>query len=239
MAQLPAPMMSLRSAVSNLMNSKFALEPLSRLSKYLSQQPKWNCRFHAKAFLLLFVLRSFAGCESTVSTRFTEESLARMPVILSPGDVLKISFPGAIELTQSQTIQADGKINLPYVGEVDAAGRTIGDLQRRLEALYKSQLQNTTVVVTLETSVTPVVIGGAVKKAGKYAFDRPTTVLQAIMEAGGADQFGTLGKVSVIRLVNGQQRTQVIDLRPILQGRPTKPMYVHTGDIIIVGESAF
>ena len=84
-----------------------------------------------------------------------------------------------------------------------------------------------------------VVIGGAVKRPGKYAFDRPTTVLQAIMEAGGADQFGTLGKVSVIRLVNGQQRTQVLDLRPILQGKPTKPLYVHTGDIILVGESAF
>jgi protein involved in polysaccharide export with SLBB domain len=78
-----------------------------------------------------------------------------------------------------------------------------------------------------------------VKKPGKYAFDRPTTVLQAIMEAGGADQFGTLGKVSVVRVVGGQQRTQVLDLRPILQGKPTKPLYVHAGDIIMVGESAF
>jgi polysaccharide biosynthesis/export protein len=217
MDQSLTPMISLPSVVSNFVHSKLALAPLA----------------------ILFVLFSFAGCESTVSTNFPEESLARMPVTLSPGDVLKIAFPGAIELTQTQTIQADGKINLPYIGEVDAAGRTIGDLQRRLEALYKPQLQNTTVVVTLETSVTPVSIGGAVKKPGKYVFDRPTTVLQAIMEAGGTDQFGTLGKVKLIRVVNGQQRTQVLDLRPILQGRPTKPLYVHTGDIILVGESAF
>ncbi len=59
-----------------------------------------------------------------------------MPVTLSPGDVIKVSFPGTTELSQSQTIQADGKINLPFIGEVDAGGRTIGDLQRRLEALY-------------------------------------------------------------------------------------------------------
>ncbi|MBA2678197.1 MAG: polysaccharide export protein [Ktedonobacteraceae bacterium] len=158
---------------------------------------------------------------------------------LSPGDVLRITFPGTAELTQSQTIQADGRINLPFVGQVQAAGQTIGDLQSRLETLYKPQLQNTTVVVTLEKSVTPVVIGGAVKKPGRFAFDRPTTVLQAVMEAGGTDQFGTLGKVSVIRVINGQQRTQVLDLRPILQGKPTSPMYVHTGDIILIGESTF
>jgi len=160
-------------------------------------------------------------------------------MILSPGDVVRITFPGANELTQSQRIQTDGRINLPLIGEVDAAGRTIPDLQQRLEALYKPQLRNTAVVVTLESSVTPVVIGGAVNKPGKYLFDRPTTVLQAIMEAGGTSQFGTLGKVRMIRLINGQQRIQVLDLRPILRGHPMQPVYVHAGDVVMVGESAF
>jgi protein involved in polysaccharide export with SLBB domain len=64
-------------------------------------------------------------------------------------------------------------------------------------------------------------------------------VLQAIMEAGGADKFGTLGRVSIIRLVNGQQRTEVLDLKPILQGSPTKPVYVRAGDVVLVGESKF
>jgi len=100
-------------------------------------------------------------------------------------------------------------------------------------------LQNTTVTVTLESSVTQVTVGGAVQKPGKYIFDRPTTVLQAIMEAGGTDQFGTLGKVSMIRLVNGKQYTQVLDLRPVLQGQPTKPVYVHSGDVVLVAESVF
>ena len=207
--------------------------------KHVAKRQQRRCDFCAGACLLLLVLLSLAGCETTVSTSFPEDSVARTPVTLSPGDVLKITFPGTTELTQTQKIQTDGNINLPFIGEVHAAGRTMGDLQSRLEALYKPQLQNTTVVVTLESSLTPVVIGGAVKKPGKYAFDRPTTVLQAIMEAGGTDQFGTLGKVSVIRLLNGQQRTQVVDLRPILQGKPTRPMYVHAGDIVLVGERAF
>jgi len=230
-------MILLASAVRNFMHSNLPLAPLPTRWKCLAQGRQYG--FTVSSCFLLLVLLSFASCETTVSTNFPDESLARMPVTLSPGDVIKVSFPGTTELSESQTIQADGKINLPFVGEVAAGGRTIGDLQSTLEALYKPQLQNATVVVTLERSVTPVVIGGAVKKPGKYAFDRPTTVLQAIMEAGGADQFGTLGKVSVVRVVGGQQRTQVLDLRPILQGKPTKPLYVHAGDIIMVGESAF
>lgn len=213
--------------------------PIVNCPERLGRRLKNPLSFVSGALLLFLILFAFPGCETTVSTNFPEDASARTPITLSPGDVLKISFPGTTELTQTQKIQTDGKINLPFIGEVQAAGRTIGELQNNLVALYKPQLQNTTVVVTLESSVTPVVIGGAVKKAGKYAFDRPTTVLQAIMEAGGIDQFGTLGKVSVIRLINGQQRTQLVDLRPILQGQPVKPMYVHGGDIILVGESAF
>ncbi len=195
--------------------------------------------FQANVSLLVLLLLVLAGCQTTVSTRLPDQSPAQTAVTLSPGDVVKLNFPGATDLNQTQTIQADGKINLSLVGEVDASGRTIADLQQKVEALYKPQLQNTTVTVTLESSVTPIVVGGAVKKPAKYTFDRPTTVLQAIMEAGGADEFGTLGRVSIIRLVNGQQRTQVFDLRPILHGQPTKPVYVHAGDVVLVAESTF
>ena len=191
------------------------------------------------AFSLAVALSVLGGCQTTVSTQLPEQSSAPAAVTLSPGDVVKLNFPGAPDLNQSQRIQGDGRINLSLVGEVDAAGRTIADLQQRVQALYKPQLQNTTVTVTLESSVTPVVIGGAVQKPGKYSFDRPTTILQAVMEAGGADQFGTLSKVSIVRLVNGQQRTQVLDLRPLLQGQPTRPVYVRAGDVVLVGESTF
>lgn len=199
----------------------------------------WPRGGYLPAAFACIALLSFSGCQTTVSTKLPEGGIVRGPVTLTPGDVVKLTFPGAPELNQSQKIQSDGKINLPMVGEVDAGGRTLADLQQRLEVLYRPQLQNTTVVVTLETSVTPVVVGGAVTKPGKYQFDRPTTVLQAIMEAGGPDKFGTLSRVSIIRLVNGQQRTEVIDLRPILQGLPTKPVYVRAGDVVLIGESRF
>lgn len=161
------------------------------------------------------------------------------PVSLSAGDVVKLTFPGAPDLNQSQKIRTDGKINLPLIGEVDAAGQTIADLQGKLSLLYKPQLQNTTVVVTLESSTIPVVISGAVKKPGKILFERPTTVLQAIMEAGGTTEFGNLRKVQVIRLTHGQQQTQILDVKSALSGKTTRAFYVRDGDVIYVPESPF
>jgi polysaccharide export outer membrane protein len=109
---------------------------------------------------------SLAGCQTTVSVTPSPPPPATTAVTLVPGDIVKLTFPGATELDQSQKIQSDGKINLPLVGEVDAAGSTISDLQRRLQVLYQPQLQNSTVTVTLESSVTQVTVGGAVKSPG-------------------------------------------------------------------------
>jgi polysaccharide export outer membrane protein len=160
-------------------------------------------------------------------------------VSLVSGDVIRLAFSGAPELNQSQKIRADGKINLPLIGEVDASGKTIGSLQSELALRYKSQLQSTTVVVTLESSVTQVVVSGAVGKPSKLAFDRPTTVFQAIMEAGGVGEFGSLKRVHLIRIANGQQHTQILDLRPTVSGQTTRPFYVMDGDVIYVPSSPF
>jgi polysaccharide export outer membrane protein len=192
----------------------------------------------AAALLSVALCLALQSCQTTVSTPFPQR-MASAPVTLSQGDVVKLTFVGTPDLNQTQKIQTDGKINLPLIGQVTAAGRTVAELQSTLEGLYAPQLQNTTVVVTLESSVTPVVIGGAVLKPGKYLFDRPTTLLQAIYEAGGADQFGDLGRVSIIRVMNGQQRTQVVDLKPVLHGQPTQPIFVRAGDIVVIGESRF
>ena len=59
------------------------------------------------------------------------------------------------------------------------------------------------------------------------------------MLAGGPNQFANMGRVQIIRLVNGQERTEVIDLRPTLAGTTTHPYYVRDGDVISVPQKAF
>ncbi len=198
----------------------------------------WMGKMLAIAACLALTL-GFIGCETTISTNLPEEPVPQSAVILSPGDIVKVTFPGQPDYNQSQKIEADGKINLPLVGPVTAAGRTLTGLQQQLQAMYGSQLSNSEVVVSLDSKVTQVVIAGAIQRPAKYVFDRPTTIYQAVMEAGGPDQFGTLAKVKLTRLISGRQRTQVFDLRPIARGEAVRPVYVQAGDVIVVGQTAF
>ena|SRR5215210_196404 len=188
---------------------------------------------------LLFAVLLMAACETTVRTGVVDRVVSTSPVVLGPGDVVRISYTTAPELNGAQKIRSDGRISLPQIGEIRAGGKTLGQLQSELMALYKTQLKNTDVVVTLDSAATQVYVSGAVKSPKKLDFDRPTTVLQAIMEAGGPNAFGSLRKVHLIRITDGIERTQVLDLKPTIAGETTRAVYVKNGDIISVPQSAF
>jgi protein involved in polysaccharide export with SLBB domain len=179
------------------------------------------------------------GCQSVSRSPLPNQPMVNTPVTLSPGDVIKLAFPGSPELNQAQKIRADGKISLPLVGEVSAAGKTVPDFQADLVRLYKSQLRNNEVVVTLESGTATVVVSGFVNRPGKFSFDRPTTVFQAIMEAGGVSGYGNLSKVHLVRTVGGEQRTQVLNLKSAMSGKTTKVDYVRDGDVIYVSQRVF
>ena len=177
-----------------------------------------------------------AGCQGPKASMSPDQLVRQPPVALNAGDVVKITFPAAPELNQTQKIGTDGTLSLPLIGEVHASGKSPGALQNELASLYKPQLQDNEVVVTLESRAIPVVISGAVQRPGKIVFERPATVLEAIMEAGGFTPEADLKRVSVIRIVKGQHFTQLYDLRPVLRGAPTRAVYVSGGDVVYVPE---
>jgi protein involved in polysaccharide export with SLBB domain len=184
--------------------------------------------------LAALVLLLYTGCQG--SKKIPQQLTSRTPSYLVAGDTVRISFPAAPELNQTQKISADGSLSLPLIGEVAATGKTVGELQVELARLYKPQLQDNEVLVTLDTRAVPVVVSGAVQKPGKIIFERPATVLEAIMEAGGFTPEADLKKVSLIRIVKGEHETQIVDLRPVLKGKPTPAIYCSGGDVIYVPE---
>ena len=192
------------------------------------------------AALSVLILNLFASCQTGSDVpNLPEQPTAKTPVNLAPGDVVKLTFPAAPDFNQAQKIRADGKLSLPLIGEVTAAGKTVPQFQNELISLYKPQLRNSDVIVTLESAIAQVVVSGAVARPAKLTFERPTTIFQAIMEAGGVNEFGNLRRVHLVRTVNGQQRTQVLDLRPTLAGKATNALYVRDGDVIFVPQSLF
>ena len=79
-------------------------------------------------------------------------------VRLSPGDTIKIAFAENADLDQTQKIRRDGKVSLPLIGELQAAGKRVMDFQNELIGRYDEHLDNPEVLVTLENSPATVII---------------------------------------------------------------------------------
>lgn len=156
---------------------------------------------------------------------------------LREGDILKISFPGSPNLNNVQPIRPDGKINLPLVGEVQAAGMTPAALQQKLMDLYAPQLTTKEVTVEVQSFAYPVYVTGAVLRPGKISTDHLLTALEAIMEAGGPDYTrANLKNVKVIRQEGGRTKNYILDLKRVMEGKTTEPFYLKPADIIYVPE---
>lgn len=157
--------------------------------------------------------------------------------VLREGDILKVSFPGSPNLNSVQQIRSDGKITLPLIGEVNAAGLTPGALQAKLMDLYAPQLSTKEVTVEVQNSSFPVYVTGAVLRPGKISSDHPITALEAIMEAGGPDYTkANLKDVKVIRQEGNQTKNYILNLKRVMDGKESEPFYMKPSDIIYVPE---
>src|SRR6266487_3858101 len=188
--------------------------------------------------LLVFAALACGGCQTSLPP-LPNPPGPKTTVRLSPGDTIKVSYADETVSDQTQKIRRDGKVSLPLIGEVTAAGKRIIDFQNELISLNEEHLENSEVVVTLESGTVGVTVSGFANKPGKFSFDRPTTVFQAIMEAGGVSDYGSLRNIHLTRIISGEQRTETINLRPAIRGEPTKPKYVQDGDVIYISRSWF
>jgi polysaccharide biosynthesis/export protein len=189
------------------------------------------------AFVSLLAL-GCGGCQTALPP-LPNPPGPKTAVRLSPGDTIKVTFAEESDLDQTEKIRRDGKISLPLIGEVTAAGKRLMDFQHELVSRYEGRLDNPEVLVLLESGTATVVVSGFAGKPGKIDFDRPKTVYQVIMEAGGASDYGSLSNVHLTRIIAGEERTETINLRPTVKGKPTLPKYVQDGDVIYISRNWF
>jgi polysaccharide export outer membrane protein len=156
---------------------------------------------------------------------------------LAAGDEINVTFSGAPEMNVKQKIQTNGKVSLPVVGDVGAAGKSITSFQSQLTGLYQPHLQDSNVIVSRENAASGVYVSGEVLRPGKILLDRPMTALEAVMEAGGFTKAANPKQVFVVRNLDGKNQRYVLNMNDALSGNQSSPFYMRSFDVIYVKQS--
>jgi polysaccharide export outer membrane protein len=158
---------------------------------------------------------------------------------IGPQDSLDISVDQLAEMSKTVQVDTGGRILLPLVGSMQAAGRTPGELSDDIaQALKKRYMKDPQVVVSLrEAQGNRVTIDGAVLQPGVYPLTGPTTLLQAVSLAKGPDpKLADIRHVAIFRTVGGTRRTAFYDLSQVRSGKAEDPA-VYGNDIVVVNTS--
>ncbi len=186
------------------------------------------------------VLLALVGAASASERKDDKKQPPQPPALsdeyrLGPGDKLRIEVYKDPQLSQSVQIRPDGKITLPLVGDVEAAGKTPIELRDVLAGSLKEFMNNPTVtVIVVEAVASQVFVMGEVSHPGSMQLHGPTTILQAIAMAGGFKEFANTKDVRVLRPnANGSMQQLRFNYKDVLNG-DAKPFYLRSGDTVIV-----
>ena len=155
--------------------------------------------------------------------------------VIGPDDVLHIAVWKEADLTATLPVRPDGKISLPLLNDVQAAGMTPMQLASSLTERLKKYLADprVTVVVT-QINSKRIYMVGEVARTGAMPMLPNMTVLQALSTAG-LTQFANTKKIYVMRNEDGKQVKMPVNYRKLVKGQDTDRNYVlRPGDTIVV-----
>jgi polysaccharide export outer membrane protein len=156
--------------------------------------------------------------------------------VIGPEDLLDISVWKEPDLTRSVPVRPDGKISLPLLNDVQAAGETPTQLAAHVTESLKRYVTDpqVTVIVTAINSQ-HIYLLGEVTRAGAYPLLPGMTVLQALSSAGGLTQYARLQKIYVLREGQGGQTKFPFNYKEFLKGKnPEQNVALKVGDTIVV-----
>ena len=156
--------------------------------------------------------------------------------LLGPEDTIEISVWKEPELTKQMVVRPDGKITYPLIGEIQAAGLTVKELQKEISKRLEKFVTDANVTVILQKAqFYKIYVTGKVNKPGDFVVGRPTTVLQAISMAGGVTAFASPGSIVVLRRVGGKEEAYSFNYNKVAQGQFLEQnRTLLPGDVVVV-----
>jgi polysaccharide export outer membrane protein len=156
--------------------------------------------------------------------------------VIGPEDVLDVVFWRDKDMSAEVSVRPDGRITLPLINEVQAAGLTPEQLRETLTSAAAKFVEEPNVSVVVKTiNSRKVFITGQVSKPGVYALTAPTTVMQLIAMAGGLLEFAESKKIIVMRSENGRPVAYPFNYKDVLNRKNLKQnIELKPGDTVVV-----
>jgi len=161
---------------------------------------------------------------------------AEKNTVLVQGDVITIRVYQQPDMSTKTRVRNDGKVSIPFLNDVDAAGFTPVQLAQALQTRLKEYINTPVVTISLDDPrPISVPVTGEVNKPGVFLLDPGSGILAAIASASGLSPFASWNKIFVIRQVPAPPVRVRFDYRDLQAGdRKSLQFQLRAGDAVVV-----
>ena len=199
-------------------------------------------KFTLYSMMVLFILMA------TCSINYADEDKTAAPAqkgqgavsadsdqyVIGPEDVLLIYVWKEESITKTVPVRIDGKISLPLIDDIQAAGLTPLDLKKALMEKLKGFVDNPTVTVTvMEANSYKVYVSGEVKSPGVVRFRDEMTLIRLIIAVGGFTEWANQKKILIITKEKGVVKRITVNYKKIIEG-DEPDVIINRGDTVII-----
>ena len=195
------------------------------------------------------ILSSVLVCSAGVATLGAQAGSQPIPIgtqaaavdlpadyVIGPEDILGVVFWREAELSGDVTVRPDGRITLPVIGEIVAAGMQPGALQKQIVALAGKYVNDPNVqVIVRAINSRKFFVTGRVADPGTFDLKGPMTVIQAIAMAGGLTEYADAKNITILRKGDAQAPVLRFNYRDVAKGKKLEQnVILRPGDTVVV-----
>ena len=201
-------------------------------------------RWTGRSFIWTLVV--FLGaCAPTYPPPSEPERTAPRPYLIGPGDTIRVDVWRSPELSVTIPVRPDGKISTPLVNDMQASGKTTGQLARDIENALAKYVQRPVVTVIVTKFVglysEQVRVVGEATKPQALPYSENMTLLDVMIAVGGITDFADGNKASIRRrMSDGKTQQFGVRLKDLVkEGDLSANVPMQPGDILIIPQSFF
>jgi len=155
---------------------------------------------------------------------------------VKPGDLLHVSVWKEPELQSPVLVRPDGGFSFPLVGDIDARGKSVAELQVIVTQRLSKYISDPVVSVSVtEIHGNKVYVIGQVTKPGEFIVNPRVDVMQALSMAGGTTAFASLSNIIILRRTGATQTALHFDYTDVAKGRKLDDnIQLQSGDVVVV-----